>query len=82
MSLICFKHPSYSGNSAPVLSCNTCCKIFVDEIKAHHTRNTEDFKPAEWLKQKSKEARQAIADTQPAPIAVNESKYNFRPETI
>lgn len=82
MNLRCFKHPSYVGSSAPVLSCNTCCKIFVEEIKAHQARTTDDFKPAEWLKQKSEEARKAIADQQPTPIAVNQTKYNFRPETI
>jgi len=87
MNLICFKHRTYNGSSAPVLSCNTCCKIFVEEIKSHHTRATEDFKPAEWLKQKSLEARAAIAvnqihssDKQTTKIAVNESRYNFRPQ--
>lgn len=89
MSLICFKHRGYNGSTAPILSCNTCCKIFVEEIKAHHTRTEEDFKPAEWLKQKSLEARAAIAINklqvnrpEPKKIAVNESKYNFRPESI
>ena len=82
MNLICFKHRDYNGSSAPVLSCNTCCKIFVEEIKSHHTRPAEEFKPAEWLKQKSLEARAAIAVSQTKKIAVNESKYNFRPETI
>lgn len=82
MNLICFKHPGYSGNSAPVLSCNTCCKIFVDEIKAQNTRSTSDFKPAEWLRQKSKEARDAVPVAEPKAMAVNESNYNFRPETI
>lgn len=82
MSLICFKHRAYNGSTAPILSCNTCCKIFVEEIKAHHTRGTEDFKPAEWLKQKSREARAAIAINklqvqrpEPKKIAVNDSKY-------
>jgi len=81
MSLICFKHRGYNGSTAPILSCNTCCKIFVEEIKSHHTRGTEDFKPAEWLKQKSLEARAAIAinklqvrPLEPQKIAVNESK--------
>ena len=89
MNLICFKHRDYNGGSAPVLSCNTCCKIFVEEIKSHHTRATEDFEPAEWLKQKSLEARAAIAvqqaktnDNQSKKIAVNESPFNFRPEGI
>jgi len=82
MNLICFKHRDYNGSSAPVLSCNTCCKIFVEEIKAHHTRSTEEFEPAEWLKQKSREAKAAIAINQAKKIAVNESKFNFMPEGI
>lgn len=30
---ICIKHPKYRGNTSPVLSCSTCCSLYVQEIK-------------------------------------------------
>jgi hypothetical protein len=33
MNLICFSHPSYQGTSSPVLSCKTCCSIFLATLK-------------------------------------------------
>ena len=33
MKLICFKHPSYKGNGPPLLSCRSCCRVFLDEVK-------------------------------------------------
>ena len=31
--LICFKHKTYDGTSAPVISCKTCCSIFLKSVK-------------------------------------------------
>jgi hypothetical protein len=33
MNLICFRHPEYQGTSSPVLSCKTCCTIFLAVLK-------------------------------------------------
>lgn len=33
MTLICFQHPSYKGTTGPVLSCKTCCSLFVQHLK-------------------------------------------------
>lgn len=32
--LICFRHPQYDGKDSPVLTCKTCCGIFVTAMKA------------------------------------------------
>jgi hypothetical protein len=55
MKVICIRHPKYSGKESPVLSCKTCCGIFIAEIKARST-DGEIFQPAEWLDKKAKEA--------------------------
>jgi len=29
----CFQHPDYRGQDAPVISCKTCCHLFIKEVK-------------------------------------------------
>lgn len=55
MEVICISHPKYKGESPPVLSCKTCCGLFIAAIKAR-SANNEIFQPAEWLDKKAKEA--------------------------
>jgi hypothetical protein len=31
--IICFRHPHYDGKESPVLTCKTCCGIFVTSMK-------------------------------------------------
>ena len=59
MKVICFKHPEYLGTSSPVLSCKTCCGIFVTEIKARNASGqTQDT--YRWIAEKKREAEDAI----------------------
>ncbi len=37
--LICLSHPKYDGHDAPVLSCKTCCGIFIGQIKIDNENN-------------------------------------------
>lgn len=32
-SISCIKHPRYNGKTSPVLSCKTCCSLFIHNIK-------------------------------------------------
>ena len=33
MKIICIKHPKYDVHSAPILSCKTCCNMFILSLK-------------------------------------------------
>jgi hypothetical protein len=37
-NLKCIKHPSYSGDSSPDLSCKICCSLFVAKIRNDHAQ--------------------------------------------
>lgn len=37
--IICMKHPSYTGESNPDLTCNACCSKFVMRIRAEQAEN-------------------------------------------
>lgn len=53
MNLTCFKHRTYKGDSAPDLSCKTCCTMFVAKIRAEqnskfeqlHSKMSHSFSP-------------------------------------
>lgn len=34
--IVCIKHSEYQGQSAPVLSCDQCCRIFIAECQKRH----------------------------------------------
>jgi len=51
--VVCIRHPKYEGKESPVLSCKTCCSIFIAAIKAKQPQ--QDIN--EWLEQKVREAR-------------------------
>ena len=61
---ICIKHPKYNGKTSPVLSCSTCCSIYVQDIKESKTaidqKLTESDKEIEstkkWIEKKRKES--------------------------
>jgi hypothetical protein len=52
--LVCILHPKYEGKESPVLSCKTCCGIFVAQIRAKQSAN---FDAARWMAEKAAEAR-------------------------
>ena len=52
-NLVCFSHPKYEGQGAPLLSCKTCCSIYIGYIKELQAEQ-QRFNANEWLAQKSK----------------------------
>ncbi len=71
MNLICFRHPDYVGTSSPVLSCKTCCSLFLAELKARNAAG-QSMDTTQWLEEKTKLAEDAI----------KEAKFGFNPTTI
>jgi hypothetical protein len=73
--LICFNHPQYNGKDSPVLTCKTCCGIFVTSMKEKVAQRDLD-KPhragSEQLDQF--DDRESILDEQ--------SIYTFSPSSI
>lgn len=51
MNIRCIRHPKYLGVKSPILSCNTCCKIFVDLM----SKEVKSISPEETLKNKQKQ---------------------------
>jgi asparagine synthetase A len=59
-AVICFRHPRYDGKERPVLSCKTCCAIFISTIKARVSEGQSvEFDPRAWLDDKRREAEEA-----------------------
>ena len=49
LNLACFRHREYDGTQPPVLSCKTCCKIYIDTIRE------EQMKTADKILEKRKD---------------------------
>jgi len=43
--VICFRHPHYDGKDSPILTCKTCCGIFVTAMKAKMVQKDSDKTP-------------------------------------
>lgn len=71
MNLICFRHPDYDGTSSPVLSCKTCCSLFLAELKRRNAAG-KPVDTTQWLEEKTKLAEDAI----------KEARFGFNPTTI
>jgi len=66
MNLICFTHSDYTGSENPVLSCKTCCQIFLAALKVHQAKKQEVQKDQrEWMLGKVHEARKAVSASVP-----------------
>jgi hypothetical protein len=52
-NLVCIKHPKYEGKGTPVLSCKTCCGLYIAEIKR---LNPPKENINDWLDRKAREA--------------------------
>ena len=74
MNLICLKHPSYDGESSPVLACKTCCSIFIGVIRAKNAQG-QTIDTQKWLTDKSREAQEAVKKRVHA-------NYGFDPRSI
>ena len=37
-NLVCIRHRDYDGKEPPVLSCKTCCKLYIDLIREDHKK--------------------------------------------
>jgi len=91
--IYCFKHPSYDGNDSPVLSCKTCCGIFVATLKAQRedqaklddnaapapAASVAEKPAANKIEQWFEQRRRANTASSKADGA---SKSGFRPELI
>ena len=75
--IYCFRHPEYDGKDSPVLSCKTCCGIFVATLKSerdaasHVSENKKPDSIEQWFEEKKRKI--------PEPKA---AKSGFRPELI
>lgn|GEM_PF-1517420 len=80
--VFCFKHPHYNGSEAPILSCKTCCGIFVAEVKQQAQKmtspspdlNLADINMSEWFDSKKKKSN--------AGHTPSNWKPGFSPDTI
>jgi hypothetical protein len=78
MKVICFRHPDYVGSAAPVLSCKTCCSLFLAELKRQHAeKGAAPVNPSQWLDEKARQGREA---TTAKPEA--KPNFGFNPSTI
>jgi hypothetical protein len=44
-TLICFSHPTYKGKGSPLLSCKTCCGLFLAELRLKNAQASESTEP-------------------------------------
>ena len=66
-NLYCFKHPQYRGDGAPVLSCKTCCGIFIALVKEQNAQAQAPQNPKDWLAEKAREAQAKFATAHVTP---------------
>lgn len=62
MNLVCIRHPHYDGNTSPVLTCKTCCSLYIAVVKEKNGVSAAPQKAVsetEWLKEKKREAEMA-----------------------
>lgn len=60
-NLYCFKHPEYRGEGSPILSCKTCCSIFISLIKEQNASQQGSMAPRDWIAEKARKAQAAYA---------------------
>jgi hypothetical protein len=77
MKLVCIKHPTYDGESSPILSCKACCSIFIASIKARGANPQKPFDTYEWLAEKARVAKQT-----PLPPKSGEQARSMPPSKL
>ena len=60
-NVYCFKHHDYRGEGTPVLSCKTCCSLFIAVIKEQNASSQAPLAPKDWLAEKAREAQAKFA---------------------
>ena len=73
--LICLQHPKYAGKESPVLSCKTCCGIFVSQIR-------EDNLAADTEEAKREQRRQNVIKRRAAATSAAKGQIGFNPDLI
>lgn len=69
-NLICMSHPKYNGKDSPVLSCKTCCSIFIQLIKIENTAHMDEQekKRRKVIKRRAENAKMAQGGLSPEMI--------------
>jgi len=78
-TIVCIKHPEYDGGNAPVLSCKTCCSLFLAELKNRQASEHGTTDPQRWLEDKAREAREALRRANPDNA---KTKFGFDPQSL
>jgi len=57
-NLVCLKHRDYKGQTAPTLSCTTCCSIYIENIKSQREERIQSSveETKTWIEKKRTEA--------------------------
>jgi hypothetical protein len=72
--VLCFRHPQYTGQTSPDLSCRACCSIFIEAIKAERDRQSaEDAKAWVPLTDSTQNSFAPAADAPQPPQAPTRS---------
>ena len=58
-NLICIKHPDYDSQNPPVLSCKTCCSMYIVGIKEKHSAIKPHFNASKWVAEQTTRAKAA-----------------------
>ena len=57
MNIVCIRHPHYTGSGSPVLTCKTCCSLYISVVKEKNYGSDATESPAyekEWLNEKKR----------------------------
>lgn len=57
--IYCFAHPDYDSKQVPILSCKTCCGLYIQSIKEDNQTSESSFNAYEWIAEKTGETKQA-----------------------
>ncbi|MGE0173808.1 MAG: hypothetical protein AB7T49_13510 [Oligoflexales bacterium] len=73
-NVVCMRHPKYTPNLAPNLSCKVCCKQYVDYVveRQNEIKKSKEFDAAKWMERKTAKVVNASRDEL---IPVSHQKY-------
>ncbi len=78
-NVVCIQHREYDGTTSPVLSCKTCCGIFIAQVKETNGKEAS-MDPAKWLESKTREAERASSAS--TKKQAQQTNFGFNPDTI
>ena len=79
--LICLQHPKYTGKDSPVLSCKTCCGIFIGQIKEENNKGENATAPSKDMT-KEQRRRNVVKRRAEASNASGKGRIGFNPDLI